>query len=649
MDMNEATSLKLDGEWEFYWERFVQPEEFNAAKPPEPTLYAPVPSYWKEYKHAYLDFTGTGYASYRMILLLPETRPDKLALDIPVFDVSSALYLNGKPVHEQGKVGRTKEESVPGYNPGLFILSTESDTLSIVVHVSNFYHRRGGFWKSMQLGHVSRLVQADRKYKLVSFFSLGVLAAFSVFFLFFFILYREDFLLLSFSMIVAGIFLRMICTGLYPIQLVSDIPWEWLIKIEYFGTFLAFGFSAWYFFNLYPSEFRKRITWINGGIVLIAGFIILLLKARYFAYTMLYFQPAILLLMAYYLVICIRRVIGGSRNDILFLIALVIFVGGLVNDILVANSRTAISKDYSIHFAVQLFVLIQSIMIIRTWILAYKERGLLMAEIEDININLEKRVEDRTTELNSRNIAIEASNKELKNALDFKNRVFSIIAHDLKSPIATLVQNSALLDFKLTGEEQEKLVKSFREQSRSSLNLIDNLLYWGRSQGSKLQLSPDMYEMQDIVKEVLDSFLETVAHKSIRIREEFTGATMAFVDREVIEIVIRNLISNAIKFTNRYGSIQIKASVEPEDKLAVQVIDNGVGMNQEQINSIYGEKEIISTAGTDNERGTGLGLRLCSDLLNEMGGEMKVSSKKGQGTEVTLVLPAHPNAVLRSH
>jgi len=550
ISINTETYLKLDGEWEFYWEQFVEPADPVSTQQAKPTLYAPVPSYWKDYNHPEIVFTGTGYASYRLLILLPENRPGKMTLDVPVFDVSSELYINGQKIHGIGKVGKSKEESIPAYNPRQVRVTTKADTLSVLIHVSNFHHRRGGFWKSMQFGHHSRIILADQKYKLISYFSLGVLAAFSVFFLFFFFMYREDYLLLSFSIIVAGIFLRMLNTGQYPIQLVSELPWEWLIKLEYLGTFMAFGFAGWYFYQLYPSSFRKWITWINAGIVSIAGIIILLFKARYFSYTMFYFQPAVLILVIYYLAVCTRQVVRGSKNDILFLIALILFIGGLINDLLVANSRTAISKDYSIHFALQLFVLIQSIMIIRTWIQAYRGKGRLMTEIEDINVNLERRVEERTTELNNRNTEIEASNRELQSALDFKNRVFSIIAHDLKSPVATLVQNSALLDFKLSGEEQDKLLKSFREQSRSSLNLIDNLLYWGRSQGSQLKSTPDTYEMKNIIRGVLDSGKETARNKSIQITETYKGSTLAFVDKEVIEIVIRNLISNAIKFTN---------------------------------------------------------------------------------------------------
>lgn len=638
ISFNEGTHLKLNGEWEFYWEQLLEPSDFKFTNPPKPTLYAHVPSYWTDHEHPDIDFGGTGYASYRLVILLPVKRPSQIAFDVPVFDVSFRMFLNGKLVHSNGITGRSKEESKPGYSPNSVVFTPESDSIEILLNISNFQHRRGGFWKPMQMGHPIKISRTEQKYELVSYISLGVLLAFSLFFLFFFLMYREDFLLLSFSLVVAGIFVRMMSTGLYPILLFFDIPWEWLIRFEYLGTFLAFGFAGWYFYLLLPARYMLWPTRVNAILISIAAIIILLFDVRVFAYTMLYFQPAVLFFMAFYFFTCLWSVIKGKTENILILVGLVVFIAGLVNDIFVANSKSAISNDYSIHYALQLFVFLQAIMIIRSWIQAYREKGRLMREIEDINVNLEKRVDDRTEELNTRNVEIESRNKELSEALDFKNRVFSIIAHDLKSPVASLVQNSALLDFDLSSEEQDNLIKSFREQSRSALNLIDNLLYWGRSQGSQLSVHRELLDMKDIVKEVLEPFVEIARHKSIIIEDRYIGKTEAFVDKELIEIVIRNLVSNAIKFTENGGNIEVYAGLEAHsEQLDVRIKDSGVGMSDEQIDAVLGDRDMISTPGTDNERGTGLGLRLCLDLIKANGGELVINS--GKGTEVRLRLP----------
>ncbi|KKL72939.1 hypothetical protein LCGC14_2079920, partial [marine sediment metagenome] len=395
-------------------------------------------------------------------------------------------------------------------------------------------------------------------------------------------------------------------------------------------------------------KYMNWIVRINTLIVIIAGVVILMFKVTVFSYTMLYFQPAVILVLVYYLIACIWAIYKGDRNKILFLAGLVIFLGGLINDILVANSVQAASKSYIIHFSLQIFVFIQAVLIIRNWIRAYIDREKLMGEVEYINKNLEALVDERTLEVNIRNREIqrknediEARNKELKDALEFKSRVFSIIAHDLKSPVASLVQNSALLDFNLSEEENRKMLDSFRELSSSALNLIDNLLYWGRSQGSELGYNPELIDLKPIVEEVFKLFAEMSRLKNITLEWESRGESTVFADRELLEIVCRNILSNSIKFTEKGGKVNVKAGPLPEsNKILLSVRDNGIGIPAERLSNIFGTSEMISTAGTDQERGTGIGLRLCNELVVVNKGELKIESKVGEGTTVSIILPA---------
>lgn len=637
---NEKTYLRLNGEWEFYWKQFPDPADFETDHPPTPTLYGKVPSYWKDYEHPGIEFSGQGFASYRLIVILPERRSGAIALDIPVFDVAYRIFLNGQEVSSAGQTGRTRGESQAGYLTKRVMINTDSDSLSILIHVSNFQHRRGGFWRPMHLGHQTIISQVQHRYKLISDAALGFLAAFILFFLFFYFMYREEHILIVFSMVLAGVFIRMMNTGDFPVQMVFDIPWIWMIRLEYLGTFIAFGFAAWYFQILFPSRIGMWMNRIIGAVTILACALTLLFDPPVFAFTMLYFQPAVFLLLGYYLVLCIRSSLKGKRKDLIFLAGLVIFIAALINDVFIANSLTTVSKDYAVHFALLIFVLLQAIIIIRSWIMTYREKERLMAEIEDININLERRVTERTSELNTRNREIESRNEELRKTLEFKNRVFSIIAHDLKSPVANLVQNSALMDLDLSDEESGKLFKSFREQSRSALNLIDNLLYWGRSQGAQLSIKPEIHELKGIISKVLDPLSKAANSKNIRIEQFFSPSTKAYADRELIEIVIRNLISNAIKFTEYGGTIQISIDAgEEAGTLALRIKDNGTGMSDSEIENVLGEKDIISKPGTENEKGTGLGLRLCLDLVRANNGTMKITSRENEGTEILVILP----------
>ncbi len=647
-NFNEQSLIKLNGEWEFYWQEFVSPLDLKSSDPPSPTLFGKVPGYWIDYSNEDISFTGNGYGSYRLRILLPEGFRQNIGFDMPVFDASAKVFFDGQEMYSAGLPGSSEELSEAGYQPATLFHRPATDTMEILLHVSNFQHRRGGFWKSMQIGHPDMILKTKQRHRLIGNISLGTLMAFSLFFFFFYLFYPKDKVVLAFSLIMAGVFVRMLNTELYSITYLFDISWIWIIRLEYLGTFLAFGAALWYFHRLFPAKYMNWIVRINTLIVIIAGVVILMFKVTVFSYTMLYFQPAVILVLVYYLIACIWAIYKGDRNKILFLAGLVIFLGGLINDILVANSVQAASKSYIIHFSLQIFVFIQAVLIIRNWIRAYIDREKLMGEVEYINKNLEALVDERTLEVNIRNREIqrknediEARNKELKDALEFKSRVFSIIAHDLKSPVASLVQNSALLDYNLSKEENKKLLDSFRELSSSALNLIDNLLYWGRSQGSELGYNPELIDLKPIVEEVFKLFAEMSRLKNITLEWESRGESTVFADRELLEIVCRNILSNSIKFTEKGGKVNVKAGPLPEsNKILLSVRDNGIGIPAERLSNIFGTSEMISTAGTDQERGTGIGLRLCNELVVVNKGELKIESKVGEGTTVSIILPA---------
>ena len=647
-NFNEQSYIKLDGEWEFYWEAFIDPATFTAGQSPEPTLFVTVPGYWKDYKHEAYDFQGEGFATYRLRIILSEDFTGELGFDVPVFDVSFILFLDDEPVWSNGKPGDSWANSEAGYDPGRIQYAPISDTLQVLLHISNFHHRRGGFWRSMQIGHPDKMAKIEYRYRFISFLSLGFLLAFSLFFLIFFIFYREDKIILFFSLVLAGIFIRLLHTDLYPVNYLINIPWNCLIRMEYIGSFLAFGSGLWYLHLLFPVRYMLPVLRINTALIIISALIITFFEVKIFAYTMFYFQPAVLLLLLFYLVVGIRRVFDGRSEVAIYLVAIVVLIAAFINDLLIANSQTAISKDYTMHFAVMVFVFLQAAMIIRTWILAYKERGKLMREIEYINKNLESLVEERTKELNIRNQEIqhkneniEARNQELKEALDFKNKIFSIIAHDLKSPVASLVQNSVLLDFDLDEQKRAQLFASFRELSSSALNLIDNLLYWGRSQGDQVNFSPENIDIMPIIEEVYVLHKEMAGQKSITLEADYEGETTAFADKELIEITLRNLVSNAIKFTKEGGNVRITVTHDPGNKhiLLLNVKDNGIGIPENRIKDLLGNKEMISTAGTAREKGTGLGLRLCYELVKLHNGDLRIESTKGKGTTVHISLP----------
>ncbi len=648
VNFTEGSIFRLDGEWEFYWKRFIDPEKKPLTVTPSPDGYAEVPSYWTDLELNGERLPGQGYASYRLLVFLPAGFDDPLAFDVPVFDDSYALFIDGKKMAGNGKPGISTGESQPAYAPKRVICHPSSDTLELVIHVSNFHHRRGGFWKSMRMGTVRKISETTTLYRLISFVSLGVLMSFSLFFLFFFLFFRKRKVFLFFSLALMGVFFRLLSTDMYPLMNLADVSWTWLVRIEYLGSFGALLSGMWYFHSLFPSRFMQRINQVNTIIICIIFLVILFSGVPLFSYTILYFQPVTLAMIGYYLVISFMGSIRGNREKLIYFAGLLVLVLALINDIRISNSQSAMSRDYAIHFAVQFFVFIQAIMLVRAWTLAFKEQEKLRSEIKFMNINLENLVSKRTEELKARNKEISLQhdqiarqNKKLKETLVIRNRLFSIIAHDLKSPVANIVQLSELMDMDISRADLDKVLKSTRELARSAYHLIDNLLYWGRSQGKQIQHNPEKCNVAEMAGEVLVLFRHTADRKSIELELIKQDRLYAYCDRELIRIVLRNLLSNALKFTKTGGRVEVKIYHVGEDNQMVYVAvgDNGIGIPAEKLKKLFHKEDLESTYGTDQEKGTGLGLTLCKDLVDLNRGKLTVESTPGEGTTAIVALP----------
>ncbi len=645
---DKSNIYSLGGNWEFYWNKLIDPERFQDTIMPLPDLLGEVPSYWTDYSLNGRSLPGKGYGTYRLVILLPQGFSEKLVLNVPVFDSSFKLYINGKLAGENGIVGKSYETSKPGYKPFLLEIAPVKDTLELLVQVSNFQHRRGGFWKKLKIGLYEPIVREHSLYTFFSYSSMGILLAFSLFFLFFFFFYRKDKVPLLFSLFLAGIFIRLICTGIYPITLISDISWDWMVKWEYLGMYAASIAGIWFLHSLYPLKFMKPVHYSNSAIVFVFCLVILFTRVDYFAYTMIYFQFLVIFYLLFYLIYGFVTIFTKGPINLVYFISTFLLLLAIMNDVVLANSRGSITRDYTIHIAAQIFVFIHAIMLIRIWIKAFIEKGRLVNEIEYLNTNLEKIISQRTLELQEKNVEVINQNEkiaiqniQLKDEIDFKNRVFSIIAHDLKSPIGSLLLFFDVLKKNISENAKEAALNSIHNLALSVNNLIDNLLYWGRSQDKQVPVSKSNVDLDKIILNVIELFYEPSKQKSIEISYQKTFDSIAFCDPELMQIIARNLISNAIKFTHEGGKIEVLTGPFADDNSQVifSVSDNGIGIPESKLNLLQSGEKIDSTYGTLREKGTGLGLTLCMDLVSLQDGRMEILSQTDKGTIVNIYLP----------
>ena len=180
---NHESLLDLNGEWLFYWEAFLDPDKYAHHKGKGMTVR--VPSYWSSYTLEGESLPGQGFGTYSLQVLLPEGFQTPLCIDIPLFDVAHKFYLNDRLIAGNGEVGTNRAEEDPWYEPGSFCHIPDTDTLQLLIQVSNFHHRRGGFWQSVVMGSSDKVLDRREKRRMYNYSTIGILFFFMIFFLIF--------------------------------------------------------------------------------------------------------------------------------------------------------------------------------------------------------------------------------------------------------------------------------------------------------------------------------------------------------------------------------------------------------------------------------------------------------------------------------
>lgn len=266
--------------------------------------------------------------------------------------------------------------------------------------------------------------------------------------------------------------------------------------------------------------------------------------------------------------------------------------------------------------------------------------------LRDNNI-LEERLTRRTLEVQKQKNEIiterdelEKQKRELLTLNNTKDKFFSIIGHDLKNPFSTVIGLSDLLLEDFDSFERDRLrvfIEQINKFSSNAYALLENLLQWARSQTGKLKLNKNLYNIKDVVEDNVELLSGNARQKDITITFSDESLYWHF-DVNMISTVVRNLLSNSIKFTPLGGSIEVRCE-DKKDKMLVSVIDNGVGISVKDQDRLFRLDANPTTIGTSDEKGTGLGLILCNEFINRHNGKIWVESEPGSGSIFKFQLP----------
>jgi PAS domain S-box-containing protein len=290
-------------------------------------------------------------------------------------------------------------------------------------------------------------------------------------------------------------------------------------------------------------------------------------------------------------------------------------------------------------------------MIISSWsyiwdVSHYEYERREMAELlEEVNISRET-IEEKTHELMLMNRELDASREKLEAGVREKDSFLSVIAHDLKNPLGSFVPllEHIFENFEIIEKDELKnIIETLYESSRHLYGLLENLLEWSLIRTGRKEYFFAPTDLGEVIDKVLSLFKISAANKGIRFERDIPVGCLVYADDHVLMTVLRNLVSNALKFS--HGGGQVKISVEEtQQHYLVSVIDEGVGISRISRRKIFRDGNTYTTPGTSNEKGTGLGLLLCRECIRKLGGEIEISSEPGKGSVFSFPLQKLPDA-----
>jgi signal transduction histidine kinase len=393
------------------------------------------------------------------------------------------------------------------------------------------------------------------------------------------------------------------------------------LRINNFLMISCFAFTSFGVVS-FDGKMRKKLLWI-------------------FAVFTFLFYSAILIAEENYTMLSITRIISCSifygigayylffnKNKYKFSI--------LLSGVLLLYSIFQVFRAFNVYQMGDSYVFLQNSPF-NNWFLIISV--LVISSISIGYIMLLKEVDQKT--ILRKNKIIEQDKLELEALNQTQNKLFSIIAHDLRSPFNNILCLSELLSEKVATTENsdsEEFVDLINTTAKNTLSLLDNLLNWAKSQTGELGFSPKKINLSKVILHIIELKIPQAKAKDISLQFSATDEIELSTDENILGTILRNLISNAIKFTNPGGQIDVIA-IANQDHVEISISDNGVGMDEKTIYKIFDLATNVTLPGTANEKGSGLGLVLCREFVKKLDGHLWVESEKGKGSNFKFTLP----------
>lgn len=410
-DFRKTGIVNLTGTWAFYWKK-LHANPGKAALPPDG--YMEVPKPWNLYQVENQAIGKTGYATYQLKVNLPQ-KYLPLALKIPVISTSCKVFINGRFIREEGKVGRSEQENVPFYQPSVITFSNHTTQVNITIQVANYHHREGGIRHAIALGLESQIRDVKNRADFTRFFLLGSILIMAFYHLGLFWVRGKNISALNFGLFCLIAALRIGVEGEVLILYLFSLDWFTIVRLEYLSIPFSLLTFAWFLYSLFPMDFSKKAYLVLSILFILVALAVLVLSPYVFTHMLIFIQLLLLVACVYGAFILIKASVNRREGAVLLLIGFALLFASVIHDVL--YSRGVIQSSNQFATGLFIFILTQAQVLSLRFSNAFIQTKQLTQKLDYTNKNLEEMVVRRTASLNKTNDELNRESKKTRESL----------------------------------------------------------------------------------------------------------------------------------------------------------------------------------------------------------------------------------------
>ncbi|WP_409344427.1 ATP-binding protein [Paenibacillus sp. MBLB4367] len=646
----EDGNVKLAGDWEFYWERLLEPADFTGGRKPEMTGYISIPHSWNGYPVKGEPLPGLGFATFRLTVSIDGNAVNsELALKLPTIFHAYKLWVGDELIASVGQVGSSREKTVPSLATRVVTFKPEKASVQLVLQVANFHHLRGGVTKYMALDTADRTIhQASLKIAL-DMFVTGSLIMIGVYHLFLFARRSKDRAPFYFGLFCLIWGVRSLLVGEVMLtKLFPAFPWEAELKLEYLAQFAGTYIFTMYIRSMYPKETPSFVYRISGLTTGAFSLLTMATPARVYTQALVGFQWIAFVHLAVLLAIIATSVARRREGSVLLLVASVVAFLTALNDYLFYGEKLLIGNLSPLGLL--LFTFAQAYLLSARFSAAFSEVEQLSRELQTtneqlahLNKNLEGVVAKRTQQISEAHDHLSRSFEEQRRAEEARRRLLAYVTHDLRTPVGIVIGYAEAIQDGVYPERNDSYLKLIHNKAVRINRMLEDLYDLSQLESRLLTLDLHTVQASSYMQDIRERYEWEVSRSGLLLLLEQPAAARheaVRMDPDRIERVFANLIGNAQKFTPSGGSITLSWREDDRGGFLFQVKDTGFGIGEEELPHLFERNGHKRRVPAREQEGSGLGLAICKEIVEMHGGAIWAESAEGEGSTFRFTLPA---------